>query len=318
MLPALAVEPLAEVALAVKQADADQGNVQVRGALDVIAGQHAQAAGVDGDGFVQAELGREIRDRPRPQNAGVGGAPGAVRLQVFALPPVVVIDAAVQHQLARAALHFRQRHLAEQGQGIVIELPPAHRLQFAEQGDGIVIPAPPQIARERPQALLCGRDEAIERAGLADHGRHLHGGGDQHARILLAELAHGGGLQHQHALQRAAVNQGNAQERLVGILAGFAKVLETGMLVDLLDRHRTHLLGDQADQALVQAQAQGADGLGAEPDRRGQHQIGAIGFEQVGRAHLGLEAPGNQGGNLHEDLSRFAAPLRQTAYFLKR
>ena len=42
----------------------------------MIAGQHAQAAGVDGQRFVQAELGGEIGDRPRPQNAGMVRAPG--------------------------------------------------------------------------------------------------------------------------------------------------------------------------------------------------------------------------------------------------
>jgi hypothetical protein len=56
--------------------------------------------------FVQAELGRKIGHRPRPQNAGVGGAPGAVRPADIPAAAVRVVDAAVQHQFAGAALDF--------------------------------------------------------------------------------------------------------------------------------------------------------------------------------------------------------------------
>ena len=75
VLPAGRVETLQEISLAVEQADADQRNVQIRGALDVIARQDAQAAGVNRQRLVQAELGREIGHRPRPQHAGIGRRP---------------------------------------------------------------------------------------------------------------------------------------------------------------------------------------------------------------------------------------------------
>ena len=75
LLPAGAIEPLAEISLAVEQADADQRNAQIGRALDVIAGQHAQSAGINRNGFVQAELGGEVCHRARPQNAGVPWLP---------------------------------------------------------------------------------------------------------------------------------------------------------------------------------------------------------------------------------------------------
>ena len=64
-LPSAEIEPLAEISLAIKQANADQRNIQVGGALDVIAGQHAQAAGVN-----RAAI-RACRTRPknRPRDA---------------------------------------------------------------------------------------------------------------------------------------------------------------------------------------------------------------------------------------------------------
>ncbi len=133
LLPAVAIEALAEITLAVKQADADQRDIQIRRALDVIAGKHAEAAGIDRNRFVQAELGGKIGHRPRPQHAGVRGAPGAVRLEIFLLAAVGVVDPAVQHQFAGAALDAGQRHLAEQRDRIVVELPPARRIEVAKQ-----------------------------------------------------------------------------------------------------------------------------------------------------------------------------------------
>jgi hypothetical protein len=67
LLPALRVERLVEVALVVQDADADQRDAQVAGALEVVAGQHPQAAGVDRQALVQPELHREVGHRPRPQ-----------------------------------------------------------------------------------------------------------------------------------------------------------------------------------------------------------------------------------------------------------
>ena len=75
VLPAVAVEPLPEIALVVVQADADERNAEVRRALDVIAGQDAEAARVDRDRFVQPELGGEVGHRPRPRARRRAGRP---------------------------------------------------------------------------------------------------------------------------------------------------------------------------------------------------------------------------------------------------
>ena len=80
LLPAVLVQPLAEVALAVKQTDSDQGNTEVGSALDVVARQDTESAGVNRDRLMQPEFRREIGDRPGPQNTSVRRAPGPVRL----------------------------------------------------------------------------------------------------------------------------------------------------------------------------------------------------------------------------------------------
>src|SRR5262249_34090949 len=62
LLPAIDVEILAEVTLAVHQADAHEGNAEVAGGLEVVAGEHAEASRVDRHAFVDAELHGEVAD----------------------------------------------------------------------------------------------------------------------------------------------------------------------------------------------------------------------------------------------------------------
>ncbi len=57
LLPALAGEALAEVAVPVEQADADERDAQVAGGLEVVTGQDAEAAAVLRQGGGDAEFG---------------------------------------------------------------------------------------------------------------------------------------------------------------------------------------------------------------------------------------------------------------------
>src|SRR5207248_4384987 len=68
LLPAVHVQVLPEVPLAVHQADADERQAEVASALEVVAGEDAEAAGIDRYALVDAELGREVGD----PGAGVG------------------------------------------------------------------------------------------------------------------------------------------------------------------------------------------------------------------------------------------------------
>ena len=63
LLPAVGRQALVEVALRIHEADADQRHAEVARFLAVIAGQHAEAAGVDRQRLVQRELGGEVGDR---------------------------------------------------------------------------------------------------------------------------------------------------------------------------------------------------------------------------------------------------------------
>ena len=62
LLPPVGRQALLEIAVAIQQADRDQRQGQIAGGFEVIAGQHAQAAGINRQRLVHAELGREVRD----------------------------------------------------------------------------------------------------------------------------------------------------------------------------------------------------------------------------------------------------------------
>ena len=148
VLPAVAVEPLPEIALVVVEADADERNAEVRRALDVVAGEDAEAAGVDRQRLVQPELGREVRDRPRPEHAGVPRAPGVLRAQVLLHPAVGVVDAAVQRELRRALLELVDRHLLQQRDRVVVAA--RARAPDRARGTGSSYPCPSSTRGSAP------------------------------------------------------------------------------------------------------------------------------------------------------------------------
>ncbi len=65
------------------------------------------------------------------------------------------------------------------------------------------------------------------------------------------------------------------------------------MVLHLLNRHRANFFRDKAHQAFVKREPQSSDALRAQTHRRGHHQIGAIRFEKVRRAHVCFETLGD-------------------------
>src|SRR5262249_52872371 len=153
----------------------------------------------------------------------------------------------------------------------------------------VVIPAPPQILGKLTQALMGRGDELAEPAGLADNWSQLSSGSRQHAHIILAKAARFDSLNDQHALEQSPVNQGDAQKRMIRILARLGEVLESSVRGCVLNDQRHHAFSYESDQALVKPHSYFADAFLAEPDSCRQHQIGTVSFEQVDRADVGLE-----------------------------
>ncbi len=294
------IEPLPEISLTIKQSNTDEWNSKIRGALDVIAGENTESTRIDRNGFMQTEFSGEVSHRPRPQNSGMDCAPGTIGFQIFALPAVRVIDPAVQSALLSAALDAVEGNLAEQRYRIVVELSPADRIEIPEEARRFIIPAPPQIACKRPQAFLRWSNEAVHRACFAHHGGDLGGHFHEHSNLFLAKHAGLLGLDNEDALKNATIDERHAKERLVRLLAGFLEILEAGMVFHLFGGHRAHLLGNQTGETFVQRHPKIADALRPKSKGGGQHEVGSIGFQQVGRANIGIEPVRNRRNHVHQ------------------
>jgi hypothetical protein len=143
VLPAVAIEALPKVSLAIKEAYTDKWDPEIGGALDVIAGQDSKSTGIDRERLVYAKFRGEISHGTRPQHTGVARPPGSLRVLVLAQATIGVVDPAMQNELGGTLFEFVERILVQQRDGTVIELTPALRIDIAEQAGGIVIPAPP-------------------------------------------------------------------------------------------------------------------------------------------------------------------------------
>ena len=111
---------------------------------------------------------------------------------------------------------------------------------------------------------------------------------------------------------------GTPRNERYGILARFGKVLEARVRCGVGDKLRPQPLGDEAGESLGQSHPDAADALGAQADRRGEHQIGAIRFQQVDRADIGLEPALDQMHDVVERLGGIAARRDEPADFFER
>ncbi len=90
------------------------------------------------------------------------------------------------------------------------------------------------------------------------------------------------------------------------------------MILHLFHGHRPHLLRDESRQPFIQRHPQIAHATRPQPQRRRQNQIGTVGLQQVCRADVRMECPGDQRHHIHQRFRRFAALRRQVIDFVKR
>ena len=172
-LPAVQRQRLAEVARPVQQPDADQRHAQVGRGLEVVAGQHPEAAGVVGQHLRDAELHREVAD---------GGGQGRVVLALALVPAglaqvgrEVVGQLADRHHRLGVGRELREpggRDLAEQAHGIVARAVPCGRVEGGEQVVRGRMPAPAQVGGQRLQRGQRGRELGPDgESAKGSHGR---------------------------------------------------------------------------------------------------------------------------------------------------
>ena len=176
VLVAVDVELLAKVALVVKQAHRDERDAEAAGALNVVAGEHAETSRVDRHRFVDPELGGEVDDRLRSKHARVYVAPGRLLTEILLHPAVRLVDPAVEHELCRPGFEPLWRELREQRDRIVVKLPPANWIEFAKQVGHLRVPAPPEVAGQRHAFVVeVLRREFVEPRWSGDDGGAVRG-----------------------------------------------------------------------------------------------------------------------------------------------
>ena len=144
-LVAFAVYGLVEVALAVKQADGDEGQAHVGGALAVVAGKNAEAARVDRQAFMKAELGAEIGD----QVGRLQGRPAGELQPGFRMIGIEgrqdPVHGAEEDRIVGGFVDPLLVHALEKCLGTVVHGAPETGAESGEQRAGRPVPAVPEI-----------------------------------------------------------------------------------------------------------------------------------------------------------------------------
>ena len=142
------IQALVTRPLPVQQADADQGQLQIAGRLQVISGEDPEPAGVDRQRLGDRELHREVadQDRSRLQHRQRRRPP----------PPLLQGGQRTLHLVAYPLAAERRRDPVrpqplEHQDRVVIALVPEAGIERREGGPHTLIPAPGEIERQRFQ-----------------------------------------------------------------------------------------------------------------------------------------------------------------------
>ena len=147
-LPAFRGHVLVEVALRIHEADADQRHAEIARLLAVIAGEGAEAAGVDRQRLVQRELRREVGDRlPAEMREMVRPPriPGGAGIVQHGDGPIVE---AQEFRVGRGGFELRARDDPEHAHRVVGGRAPQRVVEPPEHLSRLAVPAPPQIHGE--------------------------------------------------------------------------------------------------------------------------------------------------------------------------
>ena len=182
LLHAVDGELLAEVARAVEQPDADEGDAEVARRLQVVTGQHPQAAGVLRQCLRDAELRREVGHQPQragPLGLGAGLEPAGGG-EVAAEPVLGLLEVAEEARVGGQLVQAGAGDLAEEPDRVVGHGLPRVLVDPAEQVAGGLVPRPPQVHGQPLEGRQLGGQrgahaEALKRPHRLDRSRRQRG-----------------------------------------------------------------------------------------------------------------------------------------------
>jgi hypothetical protein len=146
LLPPVCVEVLTEIAQPVHEPYTGQRDAQTAGCLQMVAGQHAQATGVLGQGLRYAELGGKIGDAAQGTDGAVLKPPR--RLQIAAQVVVHLAEKPHERGVGCQLLQALTADQAQEADRVVERQLPDLRVHPPEQVAGPMVPRPAQVERQ--------------------------------------------------------------------------------------------------------------------------------------------------------------------------
>jgi hypothetical protein len=158
LLPSGLAEQLFEVALLVEEAHADEGEAEVAGGLEMVAGEDAEASGEDGEALGKAELGREVSDQRMVEALRISFVePSGFGVKVGVEIGLDAMEMTEEGVIDGGGFEFFLLDGSEDQHRIVASGFPEVAIEAAEEFDGIVCPAPAEVEGEFAECFDGGR-----------------------------------------------------------------------------------------------------------------------------------------------------------------
>src|SRR5579863_5258730 len=162
LLRAITSDHLPEITLLIQQAHADAGHAEIAGRFQRVAGDVAEAAGIDRQCFAQHEFHAEV-PYPLQHRAAVGAPkPMSVRTRRLACELGEPLDASAEFALCQRLTEALLRNRVQDEPGIVRPRP-EFWVEPAPQLVGCVVPGPSQIKRQLTQQRNVGLEVGYAR-----------------------------------------------------------------------------------------------------------------------------------------------------------
>ena len=145
LLPAFDIEVLFEISLVIKQSDGNERHAEAACTFDMVAGEDAEAAGVDRHRLVNAEFQRKIGDGLGAENADVSPCPSGSGGHILGHSAVCLVDSGIEDEFRGTDFQSFGSEFVEESDGIVPELSPSDGIERAEEADDFGMPTPPEI-----------------------------------------------------------------------------------------------------------------------------------------------------------------------------
>ena len=147
VLVALSVDGLVEIALAIEQAHADEGQTNVARRLAMVAGKNAQPPGVDRKTLVESEFGAEVRDQ-----IALSQPLGAVPAHRLAMVGIELgkhaIVIAEEHRVVGSVHQFLLVDPLQESLRVMTDFVPEQGVEAREQQSRLPVPAVTEVVGE--------------------------------------------------------------------------------------------------------------------------------------------------------------------------